>query len=256
MSSTILVIFTTPLLDDVQLGARLVLAEDHGVLRVVAGEVVARLFQVHRLGVGVDLRHPLLRLVGVRVRGAVLQESVVGVVGLVVLALPRVVLGHLEQVRGVAAGGVLECQPREGLVEEAHLARETLDDLQRHGRVALDEQPVLLAGNGDQRNIGEGERRFDVAVGGHRGNDAEEVARGEGVAAFLLHDLHFLADADLAAPDDVEVVGFLLPFDDDVRVPVEVDDRQLKRARHAFFTVVPVTSIEIGFSVVNVKSPR
>ncbi len=189
-----------------------------------------------------DLGHALLGLVRVRIRGAVLEEAVVGVVGLVVLALPRVVLGHLEQVRRVAAGRVLEGEARERLVEEAHLAGETLDDLQRHGGVALDEQAVLLAGHGDQRDVGEGEGGLDVAVRGHGGDDAEEVAGSEGVSALLLDDLHFLADAHLAAAEDVEVVGLLLSLHDDVRVLVEVDDRQLKRAGHSFYrlTRLPV----------------
>jgi len=172
----------------------------------------------------------------------VLQEAVVGVVGLVVLALPGVVLGHLEQVGGVAARGVLEREPGQRLVEETHLAREALDDPQRHGGVALDEQAVLVAVHGNQRHVREGEGGLDVAVRGHRRDDPKKPP-GARMLRFLLDDLDFLADPDLAAADDVEAVRALLSLDDDVGVAVEIDDRKLQRVGHRWCTGSRFSSI-------------
>ncbi len=215
------------LLDDVQLVARFGLAADHGVLGVEAGEVLGVLFQVDRLGVGVDLGHALLGDVHVLPLRAVLQISVVGVVGLVVLALAGVVLGDLEQVAGMLGAGALEGQAGHRLVQVAHALGETLDDLHGHRGVVLDEQVVLLAAHGDQGDVGQGLGGLDVAVGGHGGHDPEEVAGSQDVAPLLLDDLDFLADPHLAAADDVKTNGVLLAFDDDIGVAVEVDDRKL-----------------------------
>ena len=161
-----------------------------------------------------------------------LQILIVGVEGLVVLILAHVVLGHAEKMRGIGLGGVLEREPRQGLVEIAHALGKGHDDLHGDGSVLLDEKAVLIPVHRDEGAVGHCLGGLDVAVIGHRGDDAEKVAGAEDVPAFLLDDLDLFGNPDLAGADDEEAVCALFAFDDDVRVFFEVDKRKLERTIH------------------------
>jgi hypothetical protein len=64
-----------------------------------------------------------------------------------------------------------------------------------------------------------------VAVLGHGRDDAEEVTGFQDVTALLFDNLDLFADSHAAAANNVELVRILLPFNNDVRTLIEVDDR-------------------------------
>ena len=220
-------------LDDEELVARLVFAEYHGIVFVGAVHV-ARCWGVPaRLVGGLEGFKALHGCVPVRASRAVLQESLIGVDGIVEHAFFQVVFADIEQVRWVLLDPVLEGKVRDGLVEIPEFPAEEADDFHRHCRVFLDEDAEHFLVNGNERYVFERDGGLDAGVTAHAGYHAEKVTGAEYGERFLGRRRGFLSRPDFALADDIEIIGVLFAFDNDERVCQIVFDFELDRCHRS-----------------------
>jgi hypothetical protein len=145
----------------------------------------------------------------------ILDILMIGIISLVILALPDIIFGNVKKMGSLRIGGTFEGKPRKGLVQVAETFGKLEDDLHGDPAIVLNKLAVLVFLDRDEGHVRQCLGGFDVAVRGHGGNNAEKIAGAEDIP-FLHHYFHLFGYSHLSLADNKKPVGILFAFDNDV----------------------------------------